>query len=271
MKSLKINLLRIFKSTRVEIISNNIIDKDVQSMLLPLDLLQIVQFCPKYCIKDNFISPNSRLSNFISLCATMFFILHLSYYVLYITIADAIATNQELFIFILLSSELVFVCTGFIMTFFLKILRTSENITLVLKFQDIHRHLNNDKKFKRFIIVNWFAVVSLSMFSIGALTFCGIMVGISIGTVFTGVILLGFDANIFYCIRVIQLLKDKIDLWNLQVFQHKNMEDREIEEYCKVMFQAYVHILDCFDIYKGSFQQIVSHQEILIHDDFSFA
>ncbi|KAF9410604.1 hypothetical protein HW555_010371, partial [Spodoptera exigua] len=55
----------------IKIKRHNFIDEEVQSMLLPLNIMQNILGYPKYRIRDNFIIPNSRLVYLVSLCVTL--------------------------------------------------------------------------------------------------------------------------------------------------------------------------------------------------------
>lgn len=70
-------------------------------------------------------------------------------------------------------------------------------------------------------------------------------------------ILISFDLNLFYAIRVISLLKHKLDLWNLQVYS--TLDESGMHDDSKKMFEALANILRCYDVYKTCFQLYVSH------------
>ncbi|PZC83178.1 hypothetical protein B5X24_HaOG200823 [Helicoverpa armigera] len=69
------NFGRMHQPNVVDVSFPNNVDKDVQAMLFPLNLMQNVLLCPKYRIKNNIISPNSVISNVISLIATIGYII----------------------------------------------------------------------------------------------------------------------------------------------------------------------------------------------------
>lgn len=62
------------ENRQVKIVFHKLVDKDIQSMLRPLNIVQTVCFCPKYRIKNNIIFPTSRLSNIMSIFGTVMFI-----------------------------------------------------------------------------------------------------------------------------------------------------------------------------------------------------
>ena len=262
MKLLNRKIFHNFKSHRVQVLSNNLVDKDVQSLLLPWNLLKSMQFCPLYSMKDNFIVSNSRLSKCISCCGTIFIISYLlhSIYIGFIEVMTYKLGPMICSFFVVNIAITIAAC----LINLIQIFNASENVSFVLKYQDVHRKLNDEIKFKRFIIGNWIALISLSVIGLSAnILFCT-LIGASIHEIFSGIIVLSFDANILYAIRFIQLLESKVDLWNIQVLQYQNMQDMDREGHCKRMIETYVNILDCYDNYRVFFQLMVSNHHILL-------
>ena len=242
------------KSHRTEVLLNNFVDKDVQSMILPLNVLQTMLFCPKYSIKDNFITSNSRLSNFVSVSGTILFLTIIS-----CDFCTAV-TNSWFSIKTVLMSLLgryIFVSVGVLMNVTLSLIHTNENVSFVLLFQDIHRIFNNEISFRRFVIINWLAIIFLvGCYVIAIATLCALLT-FPILFIASGSILVSFDSNIIYATRVIQLLKNKVDLWNIRALQYQSRDRMETENHCKIMFKAYVDLLECYDIYRVLFQHMV--------------
>ena len=242
---------------RVEIYLYNVVDKDVQSMLLPLNMMNIISFCPKYRINNNLITANNRFSKFMSLSVTTLFILIFVYNIydrqtLYLSMNFNVLeivvniVNCSLFTFWFISN-----CTR-------SVFKTKDSILSVLKLQRIHRFINNEKKFKFFIISNWVTVILFLAVFVSSLIYITDLQVVSVFVVFGFLGFLIIDTHLICAIRLIQLLKDKVDLWNVQALQYQSMEDRVEEIHCERMFEAYVDVLDCYDIYKLSAQQLVS-------------
>ena len=261
MKTLKRKILSYFKMYSEEDLSNNFIDKDVQSMLFPLNLMQIVSsFCPKYRIRNNFISSNSLLSTFVSFCASIIFIALLFYSLVYKHIGEHNDIEWDLSIPRYITSKIDFVLFtfGIISNFLRSFLHTKQNVIFVLKFQEINRCINTNISLKYFIIGNWFTFILFFTMICTVGIFFGLITKITFTTFTNTLILSNFDINIIYVTRLIQLLKVKVDLWNIQVLQYQGMEDRDREDHCKRMFRAYGNVLLCYEILKNSFQQMVS-------------
>lgn len=75
--------------------------------------------------------------------------------------------------------------------------------------------------------------------------------------VFVSFIIISFDFNILYSIRIINLLENKIVLWNARALYIRS-SDAFDKGYSKEMLQIYVNILKCYDLYKQGFQHFVS-------------
>ena len=238
---------------------DNFVDKDIQSMLFPFNLMQNMLFCPRYRIKDNFIYPNNFVSKSISLCVSILSIflycyqvykLHINANIRYYLNISYIASYVDLFMYSI----------GFAMSYVFNVWQTKRNILLILRIQKVHRFLNEKPLFKRFIIYNWISVSVV--FGSLIVRICCLLTNVnpSFTHCLNWISLFCFDLNYICAIRLIKLLGNKVDLWINQT-QHlqrlQRMNTSEIETYCRKMFQAYVNILDCYKIYENSFQYTV--------------
>lgn len=251
------------RNHRVEVLLNNFLDKDMQSMLLPLNLMQIFQFCPKYCIRDNFITPNSHFSQLLSVFGTLLYISVLVYeiYNMYNKPNKFLSTTTP---FISTNVNFVSNCLGFLLNLVLTISKTNENVLLILKIQEIYRFLNNKSSFKLFIISNWLAVMVFLVWHICSTFFFCVMLDIPVHVILSSVILFSLDSHIVYAVRLIQFLKYQADLWNMRALQYERINHRDRQYYCEKLFLTYGNILDCYDIYKILYQQMVSKIKSLV-------
>ncbi|KAF9423443.1 hypothetical protein HW555_001252, partial [Spodoptera exigua] len=144
---------QLYRKYRVDRTSRKIIDKDVQSLFLPLNVMQSTTLCPKYRIKNNVIFPNS--------------------------------------------------------------------------------------------------------------VFC---VNFPLHYVFTSSLLAFFDFNTVYAIRLIQILRVEVSVWNIHVLCHHDLEIGRNYIYSK-LFEAYVNIMNCYNIYEACFQLYILYYiiEVFIH------
>ena len=242
---------------QVKVISSVTVDKDVQSMFLPFNLMEYITFCPKYTIKDNFITPNSLKSYLISMIGTFIMILVFIYrtYMIFFYY-DCYGRNFTLNY--IACFDCIFYCFGFIMNFVHGIILTRKSIKFVFTFQKVHRFLNNDTSVSQFIIWNWISIIGYTFgHTVFFITFC-VFTGEPYYLILSLVICVLLDLNMIYATRGITLLKNKVVLWNVKAMQTQEMKDTNSKNYSKEMFQAYVDILKCYNIHKFCFQRIVS-------------
>ncbi|PZC77071.1 hypothetical protein B5X24_HaOG200721 [Helicoverpa armigera] len=244
------------KSCSVSIATIKTIDKDMQRMLLPLNLFHNILLCPKYRIKNNFINPNSFLSIILGLFGLILSIFSFCYRVYkYYRINPKKYVMNVMYVTSYI--DFVIFSIGTIINFKINVLETVRNVSLVLKIQDIHRFLPGQNYFKCFTIWNWISIFSGVGFYTYMLIFTVLTFEMHIDGMLFGFTLLFIDVNIIYCIRLIKLINNKVDIWNRRALKMHQMDPIDNEDYCEKMFEAYMNILKCYDFYKDSFQLMV--------------
>ena len=230
------------------------VDKNVQSMFLPLNLMDFIILSPKYRIKNDILTPNSFISVFVSMIATLIAILtfvHMTY-VITIDISLEHTTSASLSFF-----NCTFVCFGFALNFMIGLILTKSNVQFVLVFQKVHRFMNNQAGFNNVIIWTWITVIMIFSSYVIVLTFLYANMGAPFNAVYAAYFYIIFDVNIIYAIRVIRFLEDKVVLWNIRAFNPLEIENMHGEIYGSRVLQAYAEILECYDIFKHNFQAFV--------------
>ncbi|PZC77068.1 hypothetical protein B5X24_HaOG200718 [Helicoverpa armigera] len=234
------------------------VDKDVQSMLLPLNLMQTIALYPKYSIWNNVITPNSAISNVLSLCATMaativhiYEVFELCYDadVVFKYIVSSIQYFASFF-------DIFLTCIGFNFYYFICIFHSKNNVSFVLKFQKVHRFLTDSKR-KRFIFWNWITMASLIIFDVAVLIYIHVKLHFPLYNLFCCLMSISFDVSMNYALRLMKLLSDKIEVWNMEAQNLRLLHHSNSDMHCQNMFKAYVQILECYNLFKCSFQQIV--------------
>lgn len=246
------------RNCRLDVVADNFVDKDVQSMLLPLNLMQQLYFCPKYRIRGNFILPNNLFSRIISLCGTVIFLSFLFYRFFSRIFIKSRSEFYKIDFDGITCFDFIFSSTGFLINFFAVIFQTDKNVVFVSKFLYIHKFLNNKTAFKHFIIGNWLSVILTLAFGIIFVVIVNLGLKLPSHNLICGLILINADTNTVYAIRIIMLLKNKVHLWNIQGLSFQSFENRDKVDYCTKLYQVYIYILDCYDIYKVVFQKMVS-------------
>ena len=126
----------------VSFINVLMIDRDVWSILFPLHWVQNIIFCPKFCIRGDFISTNSFLQSLVSLletvCLWIVFLHSLNMFV---------CDHAKMFIKLYISAtfDCIFNCLGFTMNLIVSFFQIKNNVKFILIFQKVHRILNSFK------------------------------------------------------------------------------------------------------------------------------
>ncbi|CAH1640574.1 unnamed protein product [Spodoptera littoralis] len=236
-------------------ISINRVDKEVQTMLLPLNLMQYITYSPKYCIKNNYIFPNNLLTYCLSLTATIFII------VSYITshhLSIISGTKENVgFLDYLSFYDSAFNSIGFTLIFVIQIMQSKNSVMFVLMFQKVHRVLNNEINTNQTVFVIWTVVILTSLFFPCYFTAYCILANFPFRFLIATFFLAVFDFNIVYATEVIKLLTNKVDLWNNHVVRGEELEDRHGGDYYEKLFQTYDEILECYDIHNTCFRTFI--------------
>lgn len=232
-----------------EVLLDNMVDKDIQSLLLPLNMLQNVTFCPKYWLRDNFITPHTTICKVVCMCAALVYTSAYVYRAYDLQMSQIIREYFNLLnIFSII--DIFFYSIGFIMNFIMNVVQSQENIRFLLIYQDIHRFLNSGiqkQEKNKSIIWNWISLLMICCFYCGFIAF---LPGLS------RIILICFDANIIYSIALLKMLGEKLLLLEnkIQNLQAHSMGD---DAHCGKIFQAYLNILECYNNFAISYHKAV--------------
>lgn len=220
---------------------------------MPLNILQSITFCPKYQIKNNFITPNCRLIILVSFVLSVLSILIVIGHLVLTFLFPKVPT---LVLFTTCYDCLLY-CTGFSMNFVICFKYSEENINFVLTFQDIHRFLNDKSNFRQFTIWCWVILVFTLCFILISYI-CFFVTQIIYFTDLASIVVMVFDIQIIYAMKVMELLASKVDLWNLEAMKTQDLNKADALFYHKKLFEAFCNIIECYDLYKATYQYSVS-------------
>ncbi|KAF9799860.1 hypothetical protein SFRURICE_017094 [Spodoptera frugiperda] len=232
-------------------ISKNKVDKDVQRILFPFTLMRIVSMTPRYRIKDDIIQPNTIHSYIISFLGTMLFVL--AFVFRYIKFLSIVIIGETPFMFFVTHMDIIFYSMAFIVNFLTGLLQTKNLIEFVLIFQGVHRFINSKRVSESYIVWNWVCLSIECTLYFFIYPMMSIYVGMEFIMFAIGCLLIIFDFNEIYAIRVLKLLETKIGLWSREVLKGQDIESSG-RDYNRKLFQAYVNILKCYDIHKHGIQ-----------------
>lgn len=247
-------------ATTINIKLKNLIDNDVKSMLLPINLMQNILLNRKYYIRCNFIYPNGFIYKCVSFCWMSTF-LALKLYRVYEIFSDkyiSLDSTPTHYVDLYLDTPL---CSfEYTVNFFINAVKSEQYVLFVLKFQKVCRLLDNGAGKARNFISNWlFCIVLLLYHGLLRSTYIFVM-GMQWTVAISLLSHIFNDANIIFAIVSIKQLTAKVIQWNLQVSRRDCFHDIN----CETLFKAYVNILECFEIFKDCFQFPVSYRLILI-------
>lgn len=233
---------------------NHLVTLELQKIFRPLNLMQNIIFCPKYVIKKNYISPNNLRSFLISGLAAITFLTTLAYINYVVCFDKEIAFYSENQHVVTCLFDTFFYSVGFLINTVTAAAQTNMNVEFVISIQEVVIMFKNS--FKKYTICNWLSMTIILVFYVAYISCCYIIFeSINTSYICVIVLLVSFDINIFYAIRLIKLLERSIAFWNNMIRNTGGIRDHQM---CQELFQAYDRILKCYDICNRSFEILVS-------------
>ncbi|CAK1591356.1 unnamed protein product [Parnassius mnemosyne] len=250
-KLLSNEVLFLANPVRNEILLDNFLEADLQKFLLPLNFIQQMMFSPKYCIRYNFITPNSRIANCIYICST--FCVIITY--IYIIIIDTAILQFPSNLYVILIFNSCITTFGWITNAINNVIQSDLNIDFILKFQKIQKFTHIT--YRQFVTGNWIHVLVIILFYIVICSSYAVLGGLNLRWILACFPLLLADLDIIYMIRMIKFLRCNIVIWNMKlkhtyevsVIHHAPLAAKRVDEGNK-MKNALIEVLDASDIYK---------------------
>ena len=259
-------MINVKMNSRIKTIRNDVIEKDLQSVLRPLNLMQSLFLCAKYSIRDNIITCNTSVYNFSRvLCTVIYRCFCLHFLIGMIKFLHNKFWGAHSFLYCLcFTVDFFMYLVGDLMNCFSNIMQSDHNILLVLKIQHVLNVLQINKKdneLRNLIIYNWTYVIILNILSIGfVICYCFTMLKyfVSFFEITTAYASIAFDINIVYALALLKLTKYMLYVWIAQVQKSTNRLEFETAEYWDKMLEVYLHILDIYLIIEKTFRHMVS-------------
>ena len=239
--------------------TDNLVVKELQSVLKPMNMMQAVFFCAKYKIRDNMIMTNSVSYNVFSIFA-MFIVTCGCYYFTF----ESPLRNDEMGIkfyqHLVKVYIFIVICFGTFLNYCSNIMQRHSNILFVMKIQAIYTKIEINEVLKRVIIPNWISVLALDFYHIMYIAFSYFIIdflGLKMGLSFTTYVWLSYDMNVFYATRVMKILTETVKSWVKKVKNYEDVEHSQNEDYWKTMFDVYLEILEAYKLYGKTFHHLV--------------
>ncbi|PZC77053.1 hypothetical protein B5X24_HaOG200702 [Helicoverpa armigera] len=245
---------------------NNEIDKDLQSVLKPLNLIQGLFIMAKYKISDNRIQKDTLLYNLLSIICLIIYRL-VNFYKITISSLNRDWEGTRFFIYMSNINDTIFYTFGFVLNNCINIFYSDSNILLVLKLQQVHRILKiNSKHLNDLISFYWRFIISFFIshllfemyfiFQFPVYTMYGVLLSFAILTT---------DINIIYAYFLMKLLNKTLRVWIEEIQKLRNFVTFSINDsYWIEMFNAFEYILKVYNFIRKVFKLMVSYCFIII-------
>lgn len=225
-------------------------------MFLPLNVVQSNFFCPKYMINNDVISPNTQKSLLIPIIAVVVFMapyFYRNYIILFYDGYSKYSVNVGIFLGIF---EAFFYLAGFLINTVVAVTQTKKNIALVLTIQKLH--ITFEENLKVYALSNWISVITLFVYYLMYMFYGYLHHDINSSYVaYTLIFQMSYDMNSLYAILLLKFLKKKVVLWNQAVSSLHEFPDEDI---CRILFRCYEQILNCYKLFRDTFQVLVSNR-----------
>lgn len=243
---------------KIESVNTNkmrVIDKDLQLMLKPLNVIQALFLCAKYKIRDSIIITNNVHRNLWSI-ASMLILTAFHFHSVYFNIKFKHPKQLSTFI------QSLFLALGFVvglkmvLNYYLTMKHRHENVMLLLKLQNVHRNIQIDGR--KYTKANFAAVVALNCFYFFWMLLQCCAFKLYWWEYITIYSLLLLDINVLYAARILNLLRRHLEIWIKKVNGSGNDGDSESETFWVKMFNSFVDCFDAYQLLKKIFEVIVS-------------
>ena len=234
----------------VKMFRNNKLDKDVQGIVQPFNIMFSLILSSKYKIRNGYITPCDKKYQ-ILLFLIVFVFKVLSVYNMF---NDGDGETSEYYYnrAYLISFFSFLFC--YLLIIFSNLFQSHSNISLILKIQEIHR--KSSLNARSFIITNWILFPCGLLYYLLPLIFCYTIRGHIYFADFS-VDLQNFanNLNMVYNIRLMALLTMYLEEWVTNVLRMNNEEENV--ENRQQMFVLYQNILEAYKLQTKIFQALV--------------
>lgn len=189
--------------------SGNILDKEFEQMLFPLNLMQYVLLQPKYNIVKGVVKANNYASQVIYFIGVLL--------IAFITVVHLVTLENSLQMcfsnVIHFVGVLDCVCQiGYCLVLFIHhIVEGNRNVLLILKIHRVYKTLKNGNNFKKIRYENWIyiGIIPLTVIVLVCVT---IKVDSYLSLLYTYPFIY-YNGNVIYATRVLNLLTHEVKLW----------------------------------------------------------
>lgn len=240
---------------------HNKLEKELEAVLKPLNVIEIFFFCRKYKICNGRITPNSTLYSIISVIFTFVLLIFCGYYMF-----GSSFTNQlKGFEYFVHCCKLIFYCflfISFLLNCFINIFHGNRIICFILKLQNVYKILKMFANVKSLTFSNWCYIVVLHAYHCfwilsSYICFVNQDAGYYIISYFWAIL----DTHLLYAFRLMKLLI--LPLENLVKIIKLTRFDEE--ESLTNMLEMYKDLLEAYRIFEEAFEILVLEYFFVIY------
>ena len=234
----------------VKFFRNNKLDKDVQIIVQPFNIILSVFLTSKYKIRNSYITPcEKKYPILLFFIISLFNVLNI-YHIFFNESGSFFDTSIESTIFVCLETKYYL---SYILLIICNIGHSHSNVSLILKIQDIHRSVDISNGLPSYLRWNWISLFTVlcSLF-LRAIYFSAIKNTICFVEVSRDLLILQYNLNLVYGIRLTKLLSMYLKGWIKHIQNYRN------EDNCDQFFKTYKSILETFKLYTKCFRLLVS-------------
>lgn len=241
-----------------------IIDKDLQSTIKPLHIMETLLMSSKYKIRNDCIKTHCVSYHIVSFIATILKVL-VSIYASMQAVEVYGKTNMLCFSIVY---DTFYFSIGCCLNFYSNVTHRHSNIALLLKIQKVQRNFKISAIENVKINWYWFFVIT-SYYFIFVISFHHLYnlgdVTISLSLLF----FICFDFNIIYVAKILNILCSSVKVWMQELQRSGYLARSEYECYWENMFEVFLEILEAYQLLQKTFEQLVSVHDPIINYNYS--
>ncbi|PZC77074.1 hypothetical protein B5X24_HaOG200724 [Helicoverpa armigera] len=248
----------------VEVIPVNknkqIIEKDVQSLFKPFNIMFALFFCSKYRIRNDVIHTNSLFYKVVSgICCLAIFIGYcISVFIKIFTI-HLEGINYSKFCYNITVCALFF--SGYTLIYYTHVIESNRNVLLMYKIQNIYKIVKTRGVFvKNFIKYNWIGVAVVALYQLLWILFFTIAFASNYEyyEVIANYVYVIFDLTGLYCVRIMRIIREPLRLWLDDVKNVQHVDHEGKASFWNKMLRIYLETLDAYQVAARTIQPGVS-------------
>ncbi|KAH9643032.1 hypothetical protein HF086_013593 [Spodoptera exigua] len=229
--------------------SNNRLDNNIYKTIQPFNLIFTLFVSSKFKIRNRYIFPCDKIYQIVIFIVNIFFFTWSLCNVISFTLNDNVKYGDKIYcLSIIFSSAFYFI--DYLILIIDNLFYSHTNIALIMKIQDITRAIDINKSFRSYINWNFISLfISLAISLLTIIWFLNFY--ISFADVSIDIMIVVFDVNLIYGIRILVLFNKYFGVWIESVYKMDNQQNNE--EDCNKLVKLYRDILEAYKLFIAIF------------------